>query len=392
MMIAAQDRGVVGAKMTDTVTTESAIPHADKTEITDPVEISDGIFWVGQRAGVLLERNIYLRVFGGGGAQRVSMLIDPGPPSDLEALGDKVGRVIGHLRNVNLVFANHQDPDVTYNAGYLQKLNPNLFVVCSEDTWRLIQFYNLRPENYRAVEKFRGMRTRFPSGQVVSFVPTPFCHFRGAMMLYDLESRVLFTGDLFGGLSYVPDLHADERQWDGIKAFHQIYMPSQDALKLAIQRIRSLDPPPLMIAPQHGAIISGEWIQIYLDRLAELPVGLDLILDSQTKDNYIAAMNELLLELSRKLGAGSVATAVSVFKEDGSFPEILHADASGVRDIRVDLPTALDLFTNTLRRQLPGHDDLIEISVIKVLLGRNIPVPSSLTTGGAASPEFLDAG
>lgn len=372
-------------------TSDAMIPAAEGMAFAEPVALADGVYWVGRRAGVLLERNIYLRVFEGGGAQRVSMLIDPGPPSDLEVLGEKVGKVIGNLRNVNLVFANHQDPDVTYNAGYLQKLNPNLFVVCSEDTWRLIQFYNLDAKNYRAVEKFRGMRARFPSGQIISFVPTPFCHFRGAMMLYDIESRVLFTGDLFGGLSYASDLRADERNWDGVKAFHQIYMPSQDALRLAIRKIRALDPPPLMLAPQHGSIISGACIETYLERLEKLPVGLDLILDSQTKQNYLAAMNELLLELSRKLGADSVAKAISVFKEDGSFPNILHADTSGVRDIRVDLQTALDLFASALHDQLPGHDDLIQMAVVKVLLGRNIPLPDSMTAGGAASPEFLDA-
>jgi hypothetical protein len=32
------------------------------------------------------------------------------------------------------------------------------------------------------------------------------------------------------------------------------------------------------------------------------------------------------------------------------------------------------------------------MAIIKVLLGRNIPLPDGLTGGGAASPEFLDAG
>jgi len=362
-----------------------------RLDLNGPVELAPGVFWVGQREGTLLERNVYLRVYDAGSGKRVSMLVDPGPPTDLTTINDKVSRVVGNLRNINLIFANHQDPDVCFNAAYLQKLNPNLFVICSEDTWRLIHFYGLDPKNYRAIERFKNMATRFPSGQTISFIPTPFCHFRGAMMLYDLESRILFTGDLFGGLSYDPSLFATDSQWEGLKTFHQIYMPSQDALRLAVRNIRELDPQPLILAPQHGSIITGEWIPFYLDKLEELSVGLDLILDSKNKDNYIAAMNELLLELSSLLGPSTIADAVRIFREDGSFPNVLHADASGVRDIKVDLPTAIELFARALNDRNPEQRDLVQMLTVKVLLSRNIPLPETLVGGGAESPQFLES-
>jgi flavorubredoxin len=38
-------------------------------------------------------------------------------------------------------------------------------------------------------------------------------------MIYDHETRILYTGDLFGGLSYKSDLYADESSWDGMKTF-----------------------------------------------------------------------------------------------------------------------------------------------------------------------------
>ena len=117
-------------------------------------------------------------------------------------------------------------------------------------------------------------------------------------MMYDHETRILYTGDLFGGLSYQPDLYAGENYWEGMKAFHQIYMPTQEAISLAIKNIRALDPQPLVIAPQHGSLITGEWIEHYLKKLGMLPVGLNLLIESQNKENYIAAMNEMLLELS----------------------------------------------------------------------------------------------
>jgi len=175
-------------------------------DLSKPIEISADTFWVGQREGSLLERNIYLRVFRQNGRPAVSLRIDPGPPADLMTLTKKVGQVLGNLRNVNLVFANHQDPDVAANAGYLQKLNPNISVVCSEDTWRLIRFYDLDPKRYYATERFKKNTLNLATGHTLRFVPSPFCHFRGATMLYDPETRILSTGDLFGARSYLPDL------------------------------------------------------------------------------------------------------------------------------------------------------------------------------------------
>lgn len=354
-----------------------------------PVEIAPGTYWVGRREDTLLERNIFLRVFVKGGCDGVALLIDPGPPADLMALTKKVAAVIGDLRNVNLVFANHQDPDVSYNTAYLQKLNPNLTVLCSEDTWRLIRFYGLDPKRYFAVERFKRRAVKLATGHELRFVPTPFCHFRGATMLYDVETRILYTGDLFGGLSYTPSFWADERSWEGIKAFHQIYMPTQEAVALAVRNIRELDPPPSMLVPQHGGIIAGDLIASFLERLEHLPVGLNLLLDSQLKDNYIAAMNELLVELSAVVGSERIADAMKVFGADATFSSTIRADQKGIQDVKIDPRTAIEIFLTRLTQLLPQQDSAVEMAVIKVLLGRNIPLPENLRRDGAQSPAFV---
>ncbi len=355
----------------------------------DAVEISADTYWVGRREGTLLERNIYLRVFKSG-QKAVNVLVDPGPPEDLMALSKKVEKTIGNLRNVNLTFINHQDPDVAYNATYIQKMNPNMLVLCSEDTWRLIRFYGLSEKKYRPIEQFKSHTVTLQTGHALSFVPTPFCHFRGAVMLYDHETRILFSGDLFGGLSYVQDLYADKRYWDGLKAFHQIYMPIQEAISYAIGNIRKLDPPPLMIAPQHGSIITGEYVNYYLDRLESLPVGLNLLMASQEKDNFIAAMNELLLEITPIIGPEAVARTMKIFQADGSFPNVIFANSKGVSDIKIDLHAAIEIFAAEFIKSAPDKAGQIEVAVLKVLLGRNIPLPESMVGQASETPEIFD--
>ena len=341
--------------MHDESSSALATPHLD---FDQAIEISDGTYWVGRREGVLLECNIYLRVFRQNGHPVVNLVVDPGPPSHLMALTQKIARVIGHVSKVNLLFINHQDPDVATNSGYLQKMNPRMSILCSEDTWRLIRFHGLDPQRFHPTERYGRQGVVLSSGHHLQFVPTPYCHFRGATMLYDLETRILYTGDLFGGLSHTPNFWADERNWEGMKAFHQIYMPVQEALRLAVQSIRKLDPKPLILAPQHGALIQGKWIDHYLDRIESLPVGLNLLMDSHQTKNYLDAMNELLDELRGMIGEAPVREAMQTFEGDGSHAKLISIDRQRVQAIKIDLGTAIDLFIRQLLKAPPARAGL----------------------------------
>jgi hypothetical protein len=135
------------------------------------------------------------------------------------------------------------------------------------------------------------------SGHRVRFVPARYCHFRGAMMVYDYESRVLFTGDFMGGVTtrQGDGIYATEDSWEGIKLFHQLYMPSTKAVMQTIERISTLNPFPEVIAPQHGDIIKGDLVVEFLDRMSRLQVGVDLVEDNNPEvDIVVLALNNFL--------------------------------------------------------------------------------------------------
>lgn len=338
------------------------------------VEISDGVWWVGGGSRSFLRRNSYLRVFKGGG-KSANLLIDPGPPVDLDELSHKVSAVIGNLGKVNMVFANHQDPDVVGNLPYLAKLNPQCFFLASEDTWRLVNLYGLGMKNFRAVERFTNQRVVLPSGQRLQFVPTPFCHFRGATMLYDLESRILFTGDFLGGIA-APRLAASAENWAGIKAFHQLYMPSNEALRLAVERIRKLDPAPLMLAPQHGSIISGDLIPEFLAQMEELPVGLDIL--ASLKDKFpllIDAVNEMIQAGRQILGEQKVAAIMAAFHPDGSYPSFFSLSRDDrVLAIRGEPFETIEAMVKIFYRDLDSaQKNRLTTRILRIMLERNLP-------------------
>ena len=317
-------------------------------DMDKPVEIEKDIYWVGSSEEALLRRNIYLRVYRVND-KTFSMIIDPGPECDLDILAKKTAAIIGNLSKVKLIFINHQDPDVVPNAKHIQKLNPKALTLMTEDTWRLVQFYGLKQENFRAVEKFQDMKAnlRTTSGvqldYILQFIPTPFCHFRGACMFYDVNTRILFSGDFLGGIS-TSELYAEEAHWEGVKAFHQLYFPSRDALRYALALIRALDPQPLMIAPQHGGILKGEIIDLFIDRMEQLMVGLDIIQDTGASlSRVIDAANEIARVAAQEIGSAGMEEVFKVFNPDGSYPAIFTLGGNNtVRDIKGDPMEAIE--------------------------------------------------
>jgi eukaryotic-like serine/threonine-protein kinase len=277
----------------------------DRPEIVSPVEIAPGTYWVGKRdPRSIFHANPYLRIFrpqkGSGVSGPFHLLVDCGSSSDFAVVSSKISSLIGGMNKVSTLFINHQDPDVGSSASVIcAKYAPEASIVCSEATWRLIVHLNLPPERFIDTARFpRGFDV--PTGQTLLPVPSPFCHFRGAVMLYDLETRVLFSGDLFGGLTPLEarGLWADESDWAGMRAFHQTYMPTNRVLTRAIESIRALDPPVEIIAPQHGRLLRGDLLPLFMDRLARLPVGLDVIDDVMDEESK-AAWNTVLRRVLR---------------------------------------------------------------------------------------------
>ncbi len=320
----------------------------------EPIEIAKNIYWVGYRSDLNFDMNVFLRVFEGNG-RKMNMLIDPGPHTDFEVIASKVEKIIGPNGKLHLAFINHQDPDVCINTRFFQRHYPNMQVVTSEDTWRLIRFYGLDTNRFTPVEKFKGGRVKMSTGHMLRFIPTPFAHFRGACALFDEEHQILFSGDLFGGLSETKELYGVEGDWAGIKMFHQIYMPVNKALKKAISSIRALAPGMRMIAPQHGKIIQHDLVQFYMEKLEKLKVGLDIETSALTKENYINAINEILEKTEKTIDPTLSKTVMQSFETDGSFPEILTMKDGRVTNIKIGLEDAVDIFSSRFCNSLTAE-------------------------------------
>lgn len=262
---------------------------------TGPQEVRGQCWMVGRRnPGSLLQCNTYLRTFDTGRSP-VHVCIDPGSRFDFAVIRQNIGDLIGDLEGVGSFTLNHQDPDVVGNAIYLCEANPNVSAVMTEEVWRLAQHLDFKPRRLHFANDARSPLMTIADRHRWQLVPTPFCHFRGAVAFYDPELRTLFSGDLFGGLNRLGrvNLWAAEDDWPGIAQFHQIYMPTREALRYAVRQIRALKPAVEVIAPQHGFVIAGDLVPLFLERMHELLVGLDL-LAAELDQTYLEGYRYLL--------------------------------------------------------------------------------------------------
>jgi flavorubredoxin len=302
-----------------------------------PKKIADGIYWLGMRRNVRLETNTYLAVFEHQG-KTLPLLIDPGGPIILKSIVKRLYATLGDLQKLRMVFLSHHDPDTAINIVRLLKQNPALVVLCTEDVWRLAYALGISSARFQSVERLKSGVIRLPWGRVLRFLPVPFCPSRGACMVYDEESRILFSGALFGGITFTTALFAVSQHWEGIRMWHQMYISTQEALRRALTVVRKLDPPPQMIAPQHGAILKDDMIPLVLDRLAELPVGVALNQATAIdKLMYIEAINDVLDKIRKQTGDKVVERLLHRLDEDRSFPHLFTVKEGKLTDIQDDI-------------------------------------------------------
>lgn len=164
--------------------------------------VAEGCFMVGRRnPRSLLQCNTYLRTFEQDGQKDFHWLVDPGSQIDYSHVRTNLLQHIESIGELDLFSLNHQDPDVVGNLSYISKEHSTLDGLVTQDVWRLVQHLDVSVGRLQFANKLEQGLLKLPSKQAIRIVPTPFCHFRGAVAFYDIDTRVLFTGDLFGGLN-----------------------------------------------------------------------------------------------------------------------------------------------------------------------------------------------
>ncbi|MCG8454952.1 MAG: hypothetical protein MI919_01625, partial [Holophagales bacterium] len=281
----------------------------------------------------LLYCNSYLLRLEDDSGKKAHVLIDPGGAAEFPQVSDKTLEIIGSWKKLAVVSANHQDPDVIGSLPLLaNRLAPHALVFMTEDTWRLVALTGIPRDRVRFVERYGGAIKLASLNRVLKIIPSPYCHFTGAFLIFEPRSGCLFTGDLFAGVSLdesMYPLEAEEGHWSGIRFFHERYMPTNTALRWIVGKIRQLEGLE-MICPQHGSIIPKDLIPEFLDRMENLQVGADLLDDRELDDHTRSLWNQLaqrLIDVADEILG--VAASVRI-AEDPQLMDLAHFEGNRV--------------------------------------------------------------
>ncbi len=338
-------------------------------------------------------RNIYIKKFVGEHGESINMVMDPGTPMDYPALSKAAKELIGGIKNFHIIFLSHQDPDVSSNTPAILAAAPRAMVFTSIDSWRLVKMYGIPEKRFKPVESFKNDVLKIKrTGSFIQFLPARYCHFRGAYMFYDHESRVLFTGDFMAGLNTKKEggIYANEESWEGISLFHQIYMPSRKALRATVDRIGLLSPPPEVIAPQHGDVVAGEFLTEFLIRLSSLSVGVDLEEASEAdKESLILALTSFM-DMLKMLYPEVHSSLLQILTQSGDFTTAFDVAGGTIKGVKLIPSSAIHYFWKALTSVSPDdiHSELRGM-LISSLNSFGVEVPASLKEESKEEGEEL---
>ncbi len=259
------------------------------------IEVANKVWWVGSKIeNDPFQCHTYLIENG-----KNSVLVDIGSKITFPETFKKIEEIIP-FSNIKYFIIHHQDPDITGSLPFIDQIiyRKDAYILTHWRTEMLIKHYDLKNLNYMLIEKMKWKLEL--SDRTLEFIFTPYAHFPGAFVTFDHKTKVLFSSDLFGGITDEFSLFAkDESYFESMKPFHQHYMPSNDILQYAMSEIERY--PVEIILPQHGSIIKKELINYMISNLKTLDCGLYLLTKKTTDITKIVKLNQILKDITKTM-------------------------------------------------------------------------------------------
>ncbi len=225
-------------------------------------------------AGDVVQSNQFLIVDGDTGA-----IIDPGGNLAYGELYLAMTRFFPP-QQLTAIFASHADPDIIASLDRWMTTTGSAKVYISKIWERFVPHFCKPGKTTGRVVGIpdAGMRITVGRSELIA-LPAHFMHSEGNFQFFDVQSRILFSGDLGASLVSGEAAKKPVTSLAGhvprMEAFHRRYMVSNKVLKLWAQMVWCL--PIDMIVPQHGAPMQGAAVQEFIAWIEQLPCGVDLM-------------------------------------------------------------------------------------------------------------------
>jgi anaerobic nitric oxide reductase flavorubredoxin len=181
------------------------------------------------------------------------------------------------LSQIDYIVVNHMEPDHTGAFRALSRIPRRCTLLATEKAREMMAAFYGITENVRAVADGEELSL---GGRTLRFVHAPFVHWPETMVTYDVQDRILFSCDAFGGYGALPGTTFDDQCTDF--PFYE-----REALRYYVNIVAKFSAPTLtaigklagvpidVIAPSHGLVWRrnpGRIIELYR-QWAELAKG-----------------------------------------------------------------------------------------------------------------------
>jgi flavorubredoxin len=170
--------------------------------VKSAIPIVDNVYWVGtnDRQTDLFEGiwplprgvsyNCYLIV------GRKVALLDTVKKGSLPACLEKIGNALGAKPRIDYLVIHHLEPDHSGSIPLLRKLFPEMCIIGNEKTAEFLGHLYAIKDGIRVVKDGDELDL---GGRKLKFFLTPMVHWPETMMSYEVNDKILFSGDAFGG-------------------------------------------------------------------------------------------------------------------------------------------------------------------------------------------------
>jgi anaerobic nitric oxide reductase flavorubredoxin len=227
---------------------------------------------------------------------------------------------------IDIVVANHAEPDHSGGLPAVLRLCPNATVIVSKRGADSIPGHYHQKWNFKVVGT--GDRVNIGSSDLV-FIEAPMLHWPDSMFTYVTGRNILMPNDAFGqhlasDFRFNDQVDPQELHEEALKYFVNILTPFSTQVTRKIEEVLALNLPVDMIAPSHGIIWRKDPLQIvrkYQQWAAQKPEKRAVILYD--------TMWQATRRMAEAVGDGLLAENVPL--------KILHAAATDRNDALVEV-------------------------------------------------------
>jgi len=212
-------------------------------------------------------------------------------------------------KKIDYIIMQHNEPDHSGSLAALLEAAPQATIVCAKPAVKYVQ--NILNSEAKILPVSNKEEISLGS-MTLQFYSSPYCHWPDTMMTYLVESKMLFSCDIFGSHFCDSRMYNDlvtRDFWPDFKYyFDHIMRPYKKNVGNALKKVDALDID--MIAPSHGPILRKD-VQKYIDAYHEWSQPLPAN-DPPKMLIYYAAAHGNTGIMAQKIADGARAEGIDV--------------------------------------------------------------------------------